>query len=45
MGTDNLFHRRNMKKAAALRREEQRREPYDVVLIVCEGWEDRTEIF
>jgi len=41
MGSDNLFHRRKAKKADALRREAQKREPYDVVLIVCEG--DKTE--
>lgn len=37
MAPDQLFHRRKAKKAAALRREAQKREPYDVVLIVCEG--------
>ena len=37
MGNDNLFHKRKGKKASALRREEQKREPYDLVLIVCEG--------
>jgi hypothetical protein len=34
---DQLFHRRRAKRANALRREAQKREPYDVVLIVCEG--------
>jgi hypothetical protein len=34
---DQLFHRRKAKRADALRREAQKREPYDVVLIVCEG--------
>gem|GEM_PF-5208454 len=34
---DQLFHRRRAKRADALRREAQKREPYDVVLIVCEG--------
>jgi len=34
---DQLFHRRKAKKAEALRREAQKREPYDLVLIVCEG--------
>jgi hypothetical protein len=37
MGNDNLFHKRKEKKVAALRREELKREPYDLVLIVCEG--------
>lgn len=34
---DQLFHRRKAKRAEALRREAQKREPYDLVLIVCEG--------
>jgi hypothetical protein len=34
---DHLFHRRKAKRADALRREAQKREPYDLVLIVCEG--------
>ena len=34
---DQLFHRRKAKKAEALRREAHKREPYDLVLIVCEG--------
>lgn len=37
MGSDQLFHRRKAKKTAALRREAQKRQPYDLVLIVCEG--------
>ncbi|MDH4320441.1 MAG: RloB family protein [Desulfobulbaceae bacterium] len=37
MGADQLFHRRKAKKAASLAREAQKREPYDLVLIVCEG--------
>ena len=37
MAPDQLFHRRKAKKAAALRRETQKRDPYDVVLVVCEG--------
>ncbi|MBN1547133.1 MAG: hypothetical protein JW902_10780, partial [Syntrophaceae bacterium] len=37
MASDQLFHRRKARKADALRRETQKREPYDVVLIVCEG--------
>ncbi len=34
---DQLFPRRKAKRADELRREAQKREPYDVVLIVCEG--------
>jgi hypothetical protein len=34
---DQLFHKRKALKAVALRRETRKREPYDVVLIVCEG--------
>lgn len=34
---DQLFHRIKAKRAEALRREAQKREPYDLVLIVCEG--------
>lgn len=37
MPPDQLFHRRKAKKAAALRRTSQKREAYDLVLIVCEG--------
>ncbi|MFH0780418.1 MAG: RloB family protein [Pseudomonadota bacterium] len=37
MAPDQLFHRRKAKKADALRREAQKREAYDLVLIVCEG--------
>jgi hypothetical protein len=37
MAQDQLFHRRKAKKAASLRREAQKREAYDLVLIVCEG--------
>jgi len=37
MGSDDLFHKRKSRKVAALRRQEHKREPYDLVLIVCEG--------
>lgn len=37
MGTDNLFHKRNAKKAAELKRGKVKREAYAKVLIVCEG--------
>jgi hypothetical protein len=37
MAPDQLFHRRKAKKAEALRREAEKREAYDLVLIVCEG--------
>lgn len=42
---DQLFHRRKAKKADALRREAQKREPYDVVLIVCEGGKTEPNYF
>ena len=41
MGTDNLFHKRKERKAALLRRRRAMKEPYDVILIVCEG--EKTE--
>jgi hypothetical protein len=37
MGTDNLFHKRKARLAESLRRKQAKREPYDIVLIVCEG--------
>jgi hypothetical protein len=37
MASDQLFHLRKAKRAESLRREAEKREPYDVVLIVCEG--------
>ena len=37
MGTDNLFHKSKARKTETLRREKAKRDPYDVVLIVCEG--------
>jgi len=41
MGTDNLFHKRKERKAELLRRRRAMKEPYDVILIVCEG--EKTE--
>ena len=41
MGTDDLFSKRKAKKAEDLKRSKQSREPYDKVLIVCEG--EKTE--
>ncbi len=37
MGTDNLHHRRKQRGAKSLQRKKPKREPYDYVLIVCEG--------
>jgi len=45
MGSDNLFHKRKMKKIASLRREQSKYEPYDVVLIVCEGGKSEPNYF
>lgn len=41
MGTDNLFHKRKAKNARRLQRQAAKRDPYDKVLIVCEG--EKTE--
>ena len=41
MGTDDLFHKRKAKNARTLRRRVARRDPYDKILIVCEG--EKTE--
>lgn len=41
MGTDNLFSRNKSKKIEDLQRKKESREPYDKVLIVCEG--EKTE--
>ena len=41
MGSDNLFHKRKAKKVTQLQRTKGSREPYDKVLIVCEG--EKTE--
>ncbi len=45
MGTDNLFHKRKKRAVASLRREQARRSPYDVVLIVCEGGKTEPNYF
>lgn len=45
MGTDNLYHKRKKRAAASLRREQARRSPYDVVLIVCEGGKTEPNYF
>lgn len=45
MAQDQLFHRRKAKKAEALRREAQKREAYDLVLIVCEGGKTEPNYF
>lgn len=37
MGSDNLFHKRKAKRSKDLKRRKAQREPYDRVLIVCEG--------
>lgn len=41
MGRDDIFHKRKAKSAQALKRGGGRRDPYDKVLIVCEG--EKTE--
>jgi len=41
MGSDDLFHKRKAKKTEDLKRPKQSREPYDKVLVVCEG--EKTE--
>ena len=41
MGTDDLFKRRKARNAKAISRQREKREPYDKVLIVCEG--EKTE--
>ncbi len=41
MRSDKLFHRRNAKQIADLKRKQAKRSPYDKVLIVCEG--EKTE--
>ena len=45
MGTDNLFHKRKERKAELLRRRRAIKEPYDVILIVCEGEKPNQIIF
>ncbi len=41
MGSDDLFHKRKHRTKESLRRKKAKQEPYDVVLIVCEG--EKTE--
>ena len=41
MGTDNTHHKRKAKKASDLARKKANRDPYEKVLIVCEG--EKTE--
>ena len=41
MGTDNLFHKKRARNIEKLERKKQSREPYDKVLVVCEG--EKTE--
>lgn len=41
MGSDNLFYKRKKRKADSLKRMKAKRDPYDIVLIVCEG--EKTE--
>lgn len=41
MSKDDLFHKRKAKKTLELKRAKESREPYDKVLIVCEG--EKTE--
>ena len=37
MGSENLHHKRKQQTRDALRRKISKREPYDIVLVVCEG--------
>ena len=41
MGSDNLFHKRKVRRVESLRRTRAKRDSYDTVLIVCEG--EKTE--
>ena len=45
MGTDDLFHKRKARRAASHSRRKARREPYDKVLIVCEGSKTEPQYF
>jgi len=45
MGTDNLFHIRKERKASLLRRRRAMKDPYDVILIVCEGGKTEPNYF
>ena len=37
MGSEDLFHKRKARKSTDNKRKKARRQPYDKVLIVCEG--------
>ena len=45
MGTDNLFHKKKERKASLLRRQRAMKDPYDVILIVCEGGKTEPNYF
>jgi hypothetical protein len=45
VGTDNLFHKNRAKSAQKLARRQAKREPYDRVLIVCEGQKTEPNYF
>ena len=44
MGSDDLFHKRKAKRAEEHRREIARRDPYERILIVCEGEKNRAKL-
>lgn len=44
MGTDNLFHINKARKAESHQRKKARRDPYERMLIVCEGKKNRTKL-
>lgn len=37
MGSEDLFHKRKARTKRSLERERSKREPYEKILIVCEG--------
>ncbi len=45
MGTDNLFHKKKERKASLLRRRRAMKDPYDIILIVCEGGKTEPNYF
>lgn len=45
MGTDNLFHKRRIRREQDLKRRQEIRSAYDVVLIVCEGEKSEPSYF
>lgn len=45
MGSDNLFHKKRERKAASLKRAQAKRDPYDLILIVCEGGKTEPNYF